>query len=251
MGDPTDSVSEPDSLALKGPSPLASWLSRKAPLLGFKEAGQNEPVTELGAFVGLDRVVAVHEILGLPAESLAQSWTRTREYVESSLRLIDGDGGWLDKEEVEMILRNVGQPPAHCYPIYVFSVGSGKEERAVYVGKTSSTTARFAGGHSAAVRLHDPKYDGMLKRVYRGCVMFLTEEEYLPLEWISPLAAAEKLLACVEATLIFGLQPELNTLLRREFDHTISLTVQVENHCGTGFLNDDQFAYDRGMKDPG
>ena len=224
-------------------APLYAWLSRRAPLRAFHDLASLTPDLELGGFVGLSARVPLHEIPTLPAVSLDDSWAQTNEYVSRSLNLIGGNGGWLDREEVEMIESGLGGPPPRCQPIYVFSVTDGANERAVYVGRTSSQTPRFSGGHAAAVDLHHPRYNGMMKQVYLAYVLLLTKDDYLPLEWVRPLNAAKAILAAVEATLIFGLQPELNERLRAEYRQRISITLSIENCVQTNFLQGHQFAF--------
>ena len=63
----------------------------------------------------------------------------------------------------------------------------------------------------AALKLHNPIYNGYNKRVYFGTVMFLSDDkEYVPLEFISPYSRAERYLSEMEAYLIERLNPELN-----------------------------------------
>src|SRR5699024_9676990 len=112
-------------------------------------------------------------------------------------------------------------PPAACYPLYFISVGDNKHETLVYLGKTSAKTHRFLGGHSAALKLHAPEYDGLSKHIYFGTVVLLdNEKNYMPLEFIRPFEDAESLLNNLEKGLIYNLKPELNiTYLNTNYAH--------------------------------
>jgi hypothetical protein len=133
--------------------------------------------------------IPLHESVNFPAESLDQSWHAVREYVTASLEIIRSDEPvCLDREEVEMIREGLGDPPPQCYPLYFLTCGTAPNEHLVYIGKTSSSSGRFRGGHRAISLLHHPKYEGLLKTIYLGCVMLLNEDDYLPLEWIEPIS---------------------------------------------------------------
>ena len=95
--------------------------------------------------------------------------------------------------------------------IYFITIYNEHEEKLVYIGKTDSKKSRFSNGHLAALKLHNPIYNGYNKRVYFGTVMFLSDDkEYVPLEFISPYSRAERYLSEMEAYLIERLNPELN-----------------------------------------
>ncbi len=81
----------------------------------------------------------------------------------------------------------------------------------------TSKKSRFSNGHLAALKLHNPIYNGYNKRVYFGTVMFLSDDkEYVPLEFISPYSRAERYLSEMEAYLIERLNPELNKKKEKE-----------------------------------
>src|SRR5207245_732721 len=130
-----------------------------------------------------------HECRSLPAQSLEASWRKCREWVDRCKKVIGADiANWLDREQAVAIREEVGMPPNPCYPIYIFSVGENPVERPVYIGRTSGAQGRFAGGHDACTKLLHPKFNGLRKRVYLGCVTLnsAVDEEYLPhlpLEW--------------------------------------------------------------------
>ena len=222
-------------------SPLQPWLERRDPLRAFVDIDLKQPNQEFGGFIGLDISVPFHQAAGLPAQILGASWEETNIYVRKSLELIEIDKpSWLDQEEVRIILSELGPPPLPCYPIYIVSVGSESNEQPVYVGKTSAKIWRFQSGHHVATKLHDPRYDGLPKQIYLGCVMLLTDDkDYLPLEWVHPLAAAEELLTSVEAILIYNLKPELNIKNRRTCNPRFPVQLHIQNDSGnSSFLND-------------
>jgi hypothetical protein len=222
-------------------SPLQSWLDRKDPLTSFVDLEHRPPNYEYGGFLSLDVVLPVHESVNLVAESLSTSWTRTHEYVRRSLEIIDANElDWLDSEEVKMIISILGEPPPLSYPIYILSVSDDTTERVVYVGKTSSKRGRFSSGHTAITKLHNPKYNGLRKRLYLGGIVLLADDnEYQPLEWVKPLCKAEEILNSIEAQLIYKFQPELNIQHRKYYNATVPFSIHIQNISGeTEFLHD-------------
>ena len=223
-------------------SALQSWIDRRDPLHSFIDLDTRPPCQEWGGFLALDVVVPVHESVDLEAESLENSWHLTHNYVANCLRIIRADTPlWLDRDEVEMIKSELGEPPLLCYPIYMISIESGGLERVVYIGKTSSSNGRFKGGHAALTKLLHPEYDGMPKRLYLGALVLLAEDKsYQPLEWVKPLERAEQLLASIEAQLIYKFKPELNTQHVEVFNATWPVSIHIQNFSGeTNFLNDE------------
>lgn len=162
--------------------------------LFFQRAVKNSslftPDKEVGYFLVLQSTFALHETVGLPAQSLEDSWKINEAYIAST---------------------QLDDAPLACYPIYLITVGDVDDETLVYIGKTSSNSSRFSSGHSAISKLHNPKYDGLSKRLYLCCVVFLNNGQTIPIEWIKPYSKAEQLLKGFEANLIFWNQPELNT----------------------------------------
>ncbi len=222
------------------PSLLASWLRRSHPLPPFKSIETSSPNLELGGFLGLTRMLKLHESADLPAISLRDSWQLHRNYVEQSLILINSDEpGWVDREEAELIEAELGPPPGACTPIYLITVRRNRSERVVYVGRTSASSRRFYGGHAAFLKLHYPRYRSFSKHLYLGCVMLLTDDDYLPLEWIQPLSRALSILLDVEAQLIFEFKPELNSTQKRHYRAKLPITLHIQNFTGeSDFLND-------------
>ena len=151
--------------------------------------------------------------------------------------LIDGlGGGALDGEERDLIQSTLGQPPESCLPIYIVSVGTGDDERAVYVGKTCSSK-RFANGHRVGLKLHHPKYTHLAKTVYRCSVLLDIHDEYVALEWVQQETLAERMLDGVESVLIHSLQPELNVAKRRRPAVDLPIHIHVQNYVQSDFLD--------------
>jgi hypothetical protein len=109
-------------------------LSRSAILHSWK------PDDELGDFLGLDHVVPIYQSFDIQAQNLAEPCNASHQYMEKALRLIHSDGyPHLDGDEARVTPHEFGEPPEHCYPIYIFSIGTGDNEREVYVGKFLGT----------------------------------------------------------------------------------------------------------------
>lgn len=229
-------------ISIRKVSLLDAWLDRRDPLHSFIDLDNRPPNQEFGGFLSLDFVVPAHESLDLEAESLADSWRKTHDYVTSALSIIDAENPlWLDRDEVEMIREKLGEPPPMCYPIYLITVGEGEAERLVYVGKTSSSQGRFRGGHAAFGKLLNPKYDGQSKRIYLGAVVLLADDNSCqPLEWVKPLERAEMLLKSIEAQLIYSYKPELNTQHVKVYNAKWPVSLHIQNFSGaTSFLHDE------------
>jgi hypothetical protein len=222
-------------------SALKGWLDRTDPLQSFIDLEKRPPNQEFGGFLSLDEMVPAYESNTLPSESLSDSWEKTHSYVSSSLEIIHAsDPLWLDNEEVEMIINELGEPPPICYPLYLISVESKGAERLVYVGKTSSSNGRFKGGHAALTKLLNPKYDGQIKRLYLAGVVLLADDKSLqPLEWVKPLARAEELLSSIESQLIFTFKPGLNTQHVKKNNASWPVSLHIQNFTETKFLNDE------------
>ncbi|MCW2986934.1 MAG: hypothetical protein JWR63_4504, partial [Conexibacter sp.] len=158
-------------------SALHDWLARKVSLPSPAEIERVIVDDEFGGFVGLEHRVPVHNASDLPPQNLQGSWEAVSEYLHEAMVVISNDiePGWLDREEVEMVIEQLGNPPPMCLPLYFISVGSGAEERLVYVGKTSSNVARFDNGHAAFTKLHAPEYDGQAKHIYLASVVLLAQ----------------------------------------------------------------------------
>ncbi|PEW72367.1 hypothetical protein CN424_23055 [Bacillus cereus] len=199
--------------------------------------------SEYGCFIALDACFPLYKVLEMNAQSLGATWNEVNDYVANAFQIITGEyGEELEIEEKEK-LRNVDReiireieyqlktPPTACYPIYFISVGDGQSEKIVYIGKTSAKTHRFSGGHSAALKLHAPEYEGLSKHIYFGTVVFLDHtKQYMPLEFIQPLEDSKKLLRNLEAGLIYNLKPALNKNYLNKNYASIDMFVNIENN---------------------
>lgn len=227
------------------PSPLYAWVNKCAALprrFGLAPDGNSPIVPDASAdewtvSVALDEAVPLYAIAEARWKGLSETRRLTNDYLEKADALIDGLwGGTLDSEERDLILNNLGEPPAFCLPIYLVSVGQGGDEHVVYVGKTRTST-RFANGHHVGMKLHHPKYDRLAKTVYRCSVLLDINDEYLALEWVEPETLAEKILDSVESVLIHALQPELNVAKRRRPTVERALHIHVQNYADSELLD--------------
>lgn len=194
-------------------NPLAGWLDRRHPIpQRFYTPGHiDTPNTDWCAWLSIEESADLHQVNKMQWLSLRDARVITNEYLEKASEAIRGlDGGWLDTWEQERIRSEVGAPPNPSLPIYLISCGEGESEQLVYVGKTKNTS-RFSGGHTAALKLHAPEYNGKPKRIYRCTAWFHYNEEYISLDWVQPEATALELLDSIESQLIYWLKPPLNT----------------------------------------
>lgn len=239
--------------------PLTYWYEGRQEIPYHMLYDEPQDVKSDFFFLALDIAKPLHRVLEVEHQSLKETWKKTDEYIKKSLDLLveeyneDYDEltdcyiiSFLDHEQLDYIRRELEDPPSPCYSIYLITVGSGKDERLVYVGKTSSSRKRFAGGHLAALKLHDPKYSGLEKKIYFCCITFLTSlNEYVPLEWIHPLDKAEKYLSNVENGLIYTFQPELNTVSVKNNHSKLHSYIHIQNFSGiSNFLNDKFISFD-------
>lgn len=225
-------------------SQLQGWLARKQPGLPFLDPAKSIPKLEFGGFVTFDAAIPVHEAGNAKGQSLEQCWQAVQDYVRAALEIIEADDPlWLDREEVEMIQDALGPPPPQCYPLYMIStVDTAGKENCVYIGKTSSGKRRFSGGHAAFAKLLSPAYAGHQTFIYSGCITLLNEDnDYLPLEFVTPLTDAETLLRSIEAQLIYELQPALNTQHRKRYNAAKPLMLHIQNFSSD--LMNDRFLY--------
>jgi hypothetical protein len=179
-------------------SALTPWIDRKAPEPPFRDISSIDLDPDIGCGVVLDDWSPLHLAHTITAQSLKDSWQDVRSYVAKACEIIKADEPLpIDREERDMILDNCGELPIQSYPLYFITTREGEgPETIVYIGKTSSRSKRFSGGHAAISKLHAPKYALAEKRLYLGCVTFIDKAcDYVPLEMIQPLGAAEKLLA--------------------------------------------------------
>ncbi|CEP99580.1 hypothetical protein [Paraclostridium sordellii] len=212
-------------------SPLSQWIKGQSKLPLFSTIEKIEPLFEYGSFLSLDKHYYLHEIDKATAQSLSISWTNTETYISKSRKVLNTDLiTVLDDSKTAALKSELGEPPSHCYPIYIVSVGEGELERVVYIGKTSSKKNRFSGGHKVAIKLHNPKYEGLVKNIYFCCVVFLTpNKDYLPLEWIQPKEKALDLLDSVESHLIYSFLPELNVQKKNKNYSKYDMNFHIQN----------------------
>ncbi|HDR7869742.1 TPA: hypothetical protein QCY24_003445 [Bacillus wiedmannii] len=233
-------------------SPISYWLNKRKELPHYKFLKEAQPNIELGYFLALDICVPLHEIKNIDNEIFKEAWRKNYAYLEEAYEIVEGyEEPYItseyfidiDNEIAYEIEYRLGKPPAPAYPIYIVTVGTGEEEKVVYIGKTSiNAKSRFNGGHSVALKLHSPKYEGLKKNVYVGSIMFLTEnKEYLPLEWIYPYETSSKVLDNIESGLIYYFSPELNWQKKRMNYSNMDININVENHTRiTSFLHHTQ-----------
>ena len=119
--------------------------------------------------------------------------------------------------------------PLRIAIIYFISIYDESNERIVYIGKTDAKGSRFANGHKAALKLHDPIYKDYYRRVYFGTITFLSESgDYLPLEFIRTYKLAKRYLTEMEALLITYFKPELNER-KEKYSKLANLVIHVQN----------------------
>lgn len=223
--------------------PLKPWVMGNGSVTPVNFYGKQKPDVEMGAFVSLDVAVDLYLANTVETGNLKESWNLNKAYIEKACEIasVSEENGYdLDNEEKRWILDELGQPPECCYNLYFITVYNEEEERLVYIGKTDSKKSRFANGHLAALKLHNPIYKGYDKRIYFGTVMFLSKsKEYVPLEFITPYHLAEKYLGEMEAFLIDRLSPELNSRGERIGELYDLSVVHIQNFSNvSGFLHD-------------
>ena len=195
--------------------PLSSWLTEKSTLSPNSFYLNDEITLSMGVFIALDVAIDLHLANTIVTGTLENSWEENQSYIKKVCEIVnaDRDNSFdLDGEEKLIILEELGEPPESSYNIYFITIYYNEfEERVVYIGKTNSKIGRFSNGHSAALKLHDPKYSSYKKRVYFGTITLLSKDgEYVPLEFITPFSKAKRYLNGTEAFLIHCLKPELN-----------------------------------------
>ena len=221
--------------------PLSAWVDAKLSLPERFLLGcyQDTFGDNWFGWVVLEEVSPLHEVNTLNWVSLEESREATKKYIADSSAL-DGidDVSDLDREQGRLVIEELGDPPYPCLPIYCIAVGEGENERIVYIGKTKSSS-RFSGGHSAALKLHDPAYKDLNKTIYRCSIWFRVNEEYVAIDWIEPSLLSLELLDSIESQLIYNLQPELNVGKRSKATAKYQLeSLHIQNFSGTKILND-------------
>ncbi|UVL73650.1 hypothetical protein [Pseudomonas protegens] len=220
--------------------PLTAWINRTHPLPErfYTQGYVDEPKDDWCVWVSIEEVAPLYLASSMNWIGLVESRQKTRDYLDSAAEIINGlEGAWLDREEREWILEKLGEPPFPSLPIYLITCSDGSDEELVYVGKTENTN-RFIGGHSAALKLHAPKFSLKEKKIYRATVWFHNNDEYVSLDWVQPQTLALELLDSVESHLIYSFQPELNTAKRKQVCAKWNFYMHIQNFLDGGFLND-------------
>ena len=220
--------------------PLSAWINRTHPISErfYTTDFADLPRDDWCVWLSVEEVAPLYKANKMEWISLLDSRDKTKVYLEEASEIIDGlEGGWLDKEEREWILDELGNPPLPSLPIYLITCSDESSEEVVYIGKTERTD-RFIGGHSAALKLHAPEYENKSKKIYRCTVWFHNEDEYISLDWVQPEKLAIDLLDSTESHLIYKFQPKLNTSKKQKNYATWDFYIHIQNFLEGGYLND-------------
>ncbi|MCK5450861.1 MAG: hypothetical protein KAI70_03760 [Candidatus Omnitrophica bacterium] len=220
--------------------PLSPWSKGKQPLPErlYGKIKDDNPDESWDVWISMEEMGPIYKAKEMDWLSLKDSRDRTQQYLKEASELINGlEGGWLDGEERLMLFKELGEPPKPCLPLYIITCGKGKEEKVVYAGITKNSS-RFKGGHLASLKLHHPKYEGKLKRVYRCSIWFHFNGEYIFLDWIQPDSVAVELLDSIESQFIYHFQPELNTRKKKKNYTKWEFSIHIQNFLKEAFLND-------------
>jgi hypothetical protein len=224
--------------------PLSPWLSINGndSVTPKQFFSKNSPAFTLGAFVSIDIVKPLHLAEEVKNASLEISRNESKEYIKKAYSILGIDINRkkayfnLDNEEKRMIVDELGEPPIASYNLYFITVTENKDERLVYIGKCASKTNRFVNGHYAMTKLHEPKYNGLVKKIYFGTIMLLDDDgNYLPLELITPFSKASTILSKVENHFIKYFKPELNRTSGKSMDCQFHIQNYIDEST---FLND-------------
>ena len=221
--------------------PLLAWIKRIHPLSErfYTSEYIDKPQDDWSVWLSIEEVAPLHKANEMNWIGLIQSREITEEYLEEASEIINGlEGGWLDREERDWILDELGEPPLPSLPIYLITCADNNGEELMYVGKTENTS-RFTGGHTAALKLHAPEFLGKDKKIYRCTVWFHDNNEYISLDWIQPKSLAVDLLDSIESHLIYSFQPKLNTSKKMKKYAKWDFYIHIQNFLEGGFLNDE------------
>lgn len=220
--------------------PLSSWLNgpHRLPERFYKIGYQDQIEDDWSVFITIQEMAPLFEANQMNWISLKEARNNTEEYLNDVSEIINGSICVLvDPKKVELIKSRLGEPPLPSLPLYLISVAKNDEEEVVYVGKTANKN-RFSGGHRAALKLHNPKYDGYQKRVYRATVWMHDNSDYISLDWVQPEKLANELLDSIESHLIYSFQPALNTAKKKSDHSKWNFYIHIQN-LESGFLNDE------------
>jgi hypothetical protein len=224
------------------PTQINAWLDRHFPLPKSFRVGtpSNTPNAHWLVWLVIEKQMHLHEIRDADWISLSENTDRTRTYVTKAIKIL-GIDQVTEVGDKRMVIDQLGEPPAQSLPIYMLTTRKDLNESVVYIGKTTASN-RFAGGHSAALKLHDPKYQNYEKMVYRCSITMPLGDDHVALEWVDPVSVAEQILDDVESHLIYHFQPPLNTQKKKKnlATHQISIHIQnlAEGLRHDSFLND-------------
>lgn len=223
--------------------PLSPWITGNSSVTPSNFYIDNKPDLSKGAFIALDVAIDLYLANTIITKNLENSWKENQIYIEKACALADTgeeNGFDLDSDDKFIILDELGEPPESSYHIYFITIYNENEEKVVYIGKTDAESGRFANGHLAALKLHDPQYSSYQKRVYFGTITLLSENmAYIPLEFVTPYESAKRYLNGAEAFLIDRLNPELNTRKERIDIFEEVSQIHIQNFSGVSdFMKD-------------
>ena len=213
---------------------LKPWLDGKYSLPSPNELRAVRPDIEDGWWISVNDSVPFYKVMDRPVLGLVDAWKKNWAYYESAVSIAhEYDGYTLEHEDRCDILDVLGEPPDVSHPLYLITVRKDGKEQLMYVGKSSSSVSRFASGHSIAIKLLSPEYDGFEKLIYFVQVMLYNNEfGHLPLEFLGDQSLAEQILDDTESKLIYHLQPVLNVRKKKILMAKFDFTVLIENSPG-------------------
>lgn len=222
--------------------PLNSWVRGNESVTPYNFYENLIPSVEKGAFISIDEVIDLHLADKVDTGNLEDSWNANQSYIKNACEIanIGSENSFeLDNEEKTWILDELGEPPESSYNLYFITIYDKTNEEIVYIGKTDAKKSRFANGHKAALRLHNPKFKKYDKRVYFGTITFLSDKnDYVPLELIKPYDLAKDYLSEMEALLITYFKPELNKR-KEHYSMLENLNIHIQNFTEiSDFLHD-------------
>ncbi|QDU54159.1 hypothetical protein [Aeoliella mucimassa] len=223
----------------KSAYPLQAWGNGHEPLPKrfYLPAKPDHIDSRWCCWVNLEEVLPLHLAAEAHWQGMDESRACTSDYLERASEEIGGlCGGWLDHEESHLLRQYLGEPPLPCLPIYFIALErDGTYSEPLYIGITSSS-CRFANGHKAALWLHDDKYAGYRKVLFRAAVWFHDGTQYLPLEWMLPHALAAEMLESIESQLIYDYQPVMNERKRANDCATKPIDIHLQSYAGSDFI---------------
>ena len=194
--------------------PLDTWIYGQNSYMKSPLHIRCEDYTIKSSSISFEISCPIHLISALKLSSFDYIWNESINYIQSACKILGRDQmlGWsMSERERNIVISKLGEPPIHCYCLYMISVGEGKGEKCVYIGKTNSTNHRFRAGHSALTKLHAPEFGGMKKTLYLASVYLEDDDDHLfPIEFV-PVEKRKDVLEQIENRLIYDYQPELNT----------------------------------------